>query len=113
LKGVSVALRTWPNPRSLMMDEIVQLDVKARQFVFDGRASPPASRRSGKSSVRRCASLMVSMPSIDFSGLCCPNPVGHSCPASPDRLWLPGGAISDRLMFHLRIELGADQNDDD
>jgi hypothetical protein len=61
-----------------------------------------------KSSVHRCASLMVSMPSVRFSVLCCPNRVGHSCPAPSDRLWLPGGAFADRLMFHLRIELGAD-----
>jgi hypothetical protein len=52
-------------------------------------------------------------PSIHFSGLCRPNRVGHSHPASPERLWLPGGAFPDCLVLHLRIELGADQNHDD
>jgi hypothetical protein len=44
---------------------------------------------------------------IHFSGLCCPNRVRHSCAASPDRSWLPNGAFVGRLVFHLRIELGA------
>ena len=36
-------------------------------------------------------------PSIHFSGLCCPNRVGHSCAASLERLWLPNGAFVDRI----------------
>jgi Multicopper oxidase len=59
-------------------------------------------------SVRRCASPYGQHVANPLSGLCCPNRVCHSCAASPDRPWLPNGAFVGRLVFHLRIELGAE-----